>query len=117
MDLDLQALLQHLKMDHLDSQLDTLCEQAAARDMDYKSFLREALRLEWQGRALRSIAWRLKQARLPWVKTLEQFEFDFQPSLDKHQIRELAGLSFVERAHNLVLLGRPAWARRIWPSP
>jgi DNA replication protein DnaC len=49
----------------------------------------------------------LKQARLPWLKTLDQFDFDAQPSIDRKQIRELAGLSFVERAHNVVLLGPP----------
>src|SRR5215468_6746150 len=50
---------------------------------------------------------RLKLARLPWVKTLDQFDFDFQPSIDRKQVRELAGLSFVERAENVVLLGPP----------
>ncbi len=46
-------------------------------------------------------------ARFPWVKTLEQFDFDFQPSIDRKVIRELAGASFVGRAENVVLLGPP----------
>ncbi len=41
------------------------------------------------------------------VKTLEQFDFAFQPSLDRRLVRELAGLSFVERAENVILLGPP----------
>jgi DNA replication protein DnaC len=41
------------------------------------------------------------------IKTLDQFDFEFQPSLDRKVVRELAGLSFVERAHNVVLLGPP----------
>jgi len=105
--MELEALLEKLKMDHLDAQLDSLCEQAAQREMDYKSFLAEALRVEWQGRFQRGIETRLKQSRFPWVKTLEMFDFDFQPSLDKRQVRELAGLSFVERADNVVMLGPP----------
>ncbi|MBM3006356.1 ATP-binding protein, partial [Escherichia coli] len=40
---------------------------------------------------------RLKQARLPWVKTLEQFDFTFQPGIYRKVVRELAGLAFVER--------------------
>jgi DNA replication protein DnaC len=36
---------------------------------------------------------RLKLARFPWIKTLDQFDFDFQPSLDRKVVRELAGLS------------------------
>ena len=38
---------------------------------------------------------------------MKQFDFDFQPGLDRRQVRELAGLSFVERAHNVVILGPP----------
>ncbi|MCL0132361.1 IS21-like element helper ATPase IstB, partial [Klebsiella pneumoniae] len=50
---------------------------------------------------------RLKQARLPWVKTLEQFDFTFQPGIDRKVVRELAGLTFVERSENVILLGPP----------
>jgi len=105
--MELQALLEKLKMEHLDAQLDAICEQAAGRELDYKTFLTEALRVEWQGRFQRGIETRLRQSRFPWVKTLEQFDFDFQPSLDRRQLRELAGLSFIERAHNVVVLGPP----------
>jgi len=105
--MELDALLEKLKLEHLQAQLDPLCEQAAERELDYKTFLTEALRTEWQGRFQRGIEARLRQSRFPWVKTLEQFDFDFQPSLDRRQVRELAGLSFVERAHNVVVLGPP----------
>jgi DNA replication protein DnaC len=105
--MELDALLEKLKLDHLEVQLDTLCEQAAQREVDYKTFLTEALRAEWQGRFQRGIEMRLRQSRFPWNKTLEQFDFEFQPSLDRRQVRELAGLSFVERAHNVVVLGPP----------
>lgn len=103
----LETLLEKLKMDHLESQLDAVCEQAAKQELDYKTFLSQALQTEWQGRFQRGIETRLRQARLPWVKSLEQFDFDFQPSLDRKQVRELAGLSFVERCHNVVILGPP----------
>src|SRR5512145_162942 len=105
--MELEGLLEKLKLDHLQAQLDAVCEQAAAQELDYKTFLTEALRLEWQGRFQRGIEARLRQSRFPWNKTLEQFDFDFQPSLDRRQVRELAGLSFVERAHNVVVLGPP----------
>lgn len=105
--MELERLLDKLKLDYLAPQLDAVCEQAAQQELDYKSFLSQALNLEWQGRYQRGIETRLRQARLPWLKTLEQFDFDFQPSLDRRQVRELAGLSFVERAHNVVILGPP----------
>src|SRR5512147_2044371 len=105
--MELENLLDKLKMDHLDAQIDAVCEQAAEKQLDYKAFLLQALETEWQGRYQKGIEARLRQARFPWLKTLDQFDFDFQPSLDRRQVRELAGMSFVERAHNVILLGPP----------
>jgi DNA replication protein DnaC len=105
--MELENLLDKLKMDHLEAQLDAVCEQAAQRQLDYKTFLSQALETEWQGRYQRGIEARLRQARFPWLKTLDQFDFDFQPSLDRRQVRELAGMSFVERGHNVIVLGPP----------
>lgn len=105
--MQLDALLEKMKMDHLGSQLESLCEQASKRDLNYKEFLAEVLELEWRGRHLRGVEGRLAQARFPWVKTVEQFDFAFQPSIDRKLVRELSGLSFVDRAENVVLLGPP----------
>jgi DNA replication protein DnaC len=81
-----------MKMGHLASQLDTVCEQAAKRELAYKEFLTEALGTEWTGRHLKGVEARLAMARFPWIKTLDQFDFTFQPSLDRKVVRELAGL-------------------------
>jgi DNA replication protein DnaC len=105
--MELESLFEKLKLEHVENLVDSLCEEAVERNWDYKTFLLEALKLEWQGRFQRGIEARLKQSRFPWLKNLEQFDFDFQPSLDKRQLRELAGLSFVERAQNVVILGPP----------
>jgi DNA replication protein DnaC len=105
--MELDNLLDKLRMDHLEAQIDAVCEQAAEKQLDYKTFLVQALSTEWQGRYQKGIEARLKQARFPWLKTLEQFDFEFQPSLDRRQVRELSGMSFVERAHNVILLGPP----------
>jgi DNA replication protein DnaC len=105
--MQLMSLLEKLKMEHLGSQLESVCEQASKRDLAYKDFLAEALSVEWNGRHLKGVEGRMRQARFPVVKTLEQFDFSFQPSVDRKVIRELAGLSFVERAENVVFLGPP----------
>jgi DNA replication protein DnaC len=55
----------------------------------------------------RSLAYRLQQANLPWDWTLESFPFARQPGVDKGQIRTLAGLDFLRRADNLLLVGPP----------
>ena len=105
--MELNALCDKLKMEYLPDNLDALCEQAAKRELDYRSFLTEVLATEWMGRHQKGLESRLKQARLPWIKTLEQFDFSFQPSIDRKVVRELAGLAFVERAENVILLGPP----------
>ena len=53
----------------------------------------------------RRLVYRVAQARLPWPWTLDTFPFDKQPGVDRAQIRALAGLDFVRRAQNLVLIG------------
>jgi len=70
--MELNGLMHKLKMEYLPDNLDALCEQAARRELDYRSFLTEALATEWHGRHQKGLESRLKQARLPWVKTLEQ---------------------------------------------
>jgi DNA replication protein DnaC len=105
--MELNGLMQKLKMDYLPASLDSLCEQAGKRDLNYREFLTQALQAEWSGRHQKGLESRLNQARLPWIKTLEQFDFGFQPSIDRKVLRELAGLGFVERTENVVLLGPP----------
>ena len=66
----------------------------------------------------RGVESRLELARLPWVKSLDQFDFDFQPSIDRKQVRELARLSFVSDLASEVAMaenaddGRKAKSRR-----
>ena len=73
--MELTQLMTKLKFQHLPAQWETVCEQAAKQEWDYPAFLTEALRLEWQGRHVNGVDSRLRQARLPWVKTLAQFDF------------------------------------------
>ncbi|MDS1704677.1 ATP-binding protein [Escherichia coli] len=104
---ELEVLLSRLKMEHLSYHVESLLEQAAKKELNYREFLCMALQQEWNGRHQRGMESWLKQARLPWVKTLEQFDFTFQPGIDRKVVRELAGLAFVERSENVILLGPP----------
>jgi DNA replication protein DnaC len=49
----------------------------------------------------------MRSSRLPAVKTLENFDFSFQPSIKREQIESLHELGFIERKENVVLLGPP----------
>jgi DNA replication protein DnaC len=58
-------------------------------------------------RQQRSTMNRLAQAKIPWDWTLKTFPFDKQPGVDKSRIMGLADLSFVQRAENVVFIGKP----------
>src|SRR5438046_6924712 len=62
---------------------------------------------EADARRQRYLKTRLQLAHLPYVKTFDQFDFGFQPSIDEKQIRELRSLRFVHEASNVILLGPP----------
>jgi len=53
----------------------------------------------------RSLAYRLQQAHMPWSWSLESFPFERQPGVDKGQIQTLAGLDFLRRSDNVLLVG------------
>src|ERR687889_2718285 len=62
---------------------------------------------EADARRQRYLKTRLQLAHLPYVKTFDQFDFAFQPSIDERQIRELRTLRFIHEASNVILLGLP----------
>ncbi|MGH8543955.1 MAG: IS21-like element helper ATPase IstB [Gammaproteobacteria bacterium] len=75
---------------------------SSATELLYRLLLEES-----RYRRERSLAYRLDQAKLPWPWTLDTFPFHSQPGVNKAHIHTLAGLDFVRRAHNLVLIGSP----------
>jgi DNA replication protein DnaC len=104
---DLVPTLKALGLTALGATLPTVLEQARHQQPTYDEFLRLALQAAVTGRAERAHARRLRAARLPARKTLESFDFRFQPSVPERLIRELATLGFVETATNLIFLGPP----------
>lgn len=62
---------------------------------------------ELADKADRSINARISRARFPMLRTLEGFDFSFQPGLQAARVRELASLSFLDQAANVLLVGGP----------
>jgi DNA replication protein DnaC len=58
----------------------------------------------------------LKTAHFPTVKTLDDFEFKFQPSVDQRLVRELATARFLAQAENVLIFGAPAPATYCYTS-
>jgi len=101
-----QALLQ-LRLHTAASMLETHVRAAIERDFSTIDFLDHLLADELAARQERSITVRTKLAHLPVLKSLDSFDFDAQPSLDRKVIKQLETLAFVDRAENVVLLGPP----------
>jgi DNA replication protein DnaC len=103
----LHRTLPALELATADACLEAHLERAVKEETSYAQFLCELLEEEVTARHDRVLATRLRVAHLPYQKTLEAFDFAFQPSIDRRQIRELETLRFVSEASNVVLLGPP----------
>ena len=75
------------------------------QDKTYGDFTEHLLAEELKAKAQRTRASLLKFAGFPHIKILEEYDFKFASSAPKTQLHELAGLSFIHRKENVVLLG------------
>ena len=103
----LHAVLADLGLTEADIRLESLLEQAAKEQPAYADFLLDLFTTEKAHRTSRLLATRTRMAGLPYQKTLGQFDFSFQPSIDERQIKELQTLRFIADAGNVILLGPP----------
>jgi DNA replication protein DnaC len=103
----LHAHCHRLRLYRIEAELTTLLEQAAKRELGYADFLDELLALEIRSKAEKHLAMRVAMARFPFHKTLDAFDFKFQPSIDPKIVKELASGRFIESGENVLLLGPP----------
>jgi DNA replication protein DnaC len=103
----LEVELRELKLIRLADQLPTFLADAAKQEWDYGTFLGNVVREELAARRERRTEMATRMARLPFVKTLESFDFAYQPSINVKQIKELAAVRWIANGENLILLGPP----------
>ena len=99
--------LSQLKLQRMADYVDTVAEEAAKQEWTYLTFLDRLLDLEASARYERDVAMKTKLAHFPFFKTLEEFDFSFQPSINERQMRELATMRFLAHGENILLLGPP----------
>jgi DNA replication protein DnaC len=99
--------LQRLRLFKSRERLEALLQQAATEELSYADFLDRVLGEEVASKTAKNISMRTSLARFPFVKTLETFDFGYQPSLDKKQMQQLASCHFIEHGENIVILGPP----------
>jgi DNA replication protein DnaC len=106
----LERLGEHLRKLRLlksGERLEALLQHAAANELPYAEFLEQVLSEEVAAKTSKNIAMRTAMARLPFVKPLETFDFDYQPSIDRKQVQALSSCHFIEHGDNVIMLGPP----------
>ncbi|HLG27948.1 MAG TPA: IS21-like element helper ATPase IstB [Paenisporosarcina sp.] len=103
----LQSHFRHLRMVETASELPTIMRDAEKHSWTYQEFLEHILNYELKRREEKSVEKRLKSAKFPYQKTLEEFQMHEQQSLSTRQVNQLKELNWLEQQYNLVLLGPP----------
>ena len=96
-----------LKMSNTLEIMDNYLEHAVKENTPALEVLDHLFAKEAESRRLKAINTNIQMAGLPYRKTLDDFNFDFQPSIDKAQIMDLATMRFVHNKENVVFLGPP----------
>jgi DNA replication protein DnaC len=103
----LQEHLQRLRLFESRDRLEALLQEATGKELSYADFLDQVLTEEVASKTAKHVTMRTQLARFPFVKGLDAFDFNYQPSLDKKQVQALSTCHFIEHGENLVILGPP----------
>src|SRR5512141_2516948 len=104
---ELAHLFRALKAPAAARALPKLADRARADEWSYEQFAAALLKTEVDSRDSHGGQGRIKAARFPARKTLEEFDFSFQTSLRRDTVLHLAQLDFLAGKENVVLLGPP----------
>ncbi len=103
----IRAMLADLKLPGALEAVDEVLSQADSGSVSAAEAIQQLLGAQISLRNNRRLQAAMRSSRLPAIKTLEDFDFSFQPSIKREQVESLAELSFLERKENVVLLGPP----------
>jgi DNA replication protein DnaC len=103
---DLIPLLKKLRLSGVLQSLELRTRQAADDDLSHGEFLYRLLSDEAERRDAKQLDMRLRRASFDGARSIEDFDFAFNPKIPKSKIIDLATCSFVERHENVLLVGR-----------
>jgi DNA replication protein DnaC len=101
------AALKRLQLPHLRETIASVLSQAAKEQWTYLEFLDQILGREVDAKQGKRIRMGLQIAHFPCVRTIEGFDFSFQPSADERMIRELSTGNFIAHGENVLMFGPP----------
>lgn len=104
---DLIHLCRELKAPSLLASLDRIANRGRDESWSFEEFLAACLEREVAARQTHGGEARIKAARFPQLKTLEDFDFSYQRSVRKEIVSHLGALDFVEAKDNVIFLGPP----------
>jgi len=84
-----------------------LSERATAGNLQYEEYLALLLEEEVKRKTENSVKAKITKSRLPYLKTLEEFDFSYQPGLKEKEVIRLSSLEFIEQKGNVLFLGPP----------
>ena len=102
-----QANLAALKLDSMAASLPDYLRLVTAGELDFAQAMAEMTETEVAAKVERITRLRVRSSGFPYVKTLADFDWSFQPSVPRPKLEELATLRFVDRAENVLLVGSP----------
>lgn len=103
----LESQLQALKLKGILTLYQEITEKASQNNLSYQEYLSLLLEEELKRKNDGTVKTKINKARFPYIKTLEEFDFSFQPSLREKEIIALSSLDFIEKKENVIFLGPP----------
>jgi DNA replication protein DnaC len=106
--LEIKTMLGQLRLSGARDKLEELLAEALKKELTALQFTDLLLKEELSVRNANSLKKRMKRAKFPEHKTLDEFDFGFQQSVSKQQLLGLMDMCWVEKAFNLFFLGPPS---------
>ena len=101
----LSGQLRHLRMSGVMETLEVRNRQAIDGQWSYMEFLSRLMEDETERRAQKQLSMRLRRSALNTTKTIEGFDFQFNPNLNRQQILQLAACEYIREHRNLLICG------------
>jgi DNA replication protein DnaC len=99
--------LKKIRCYHTINNLEVILKNASENELSYLSFLDDLLKRECDLRSQRKISLYIKQAKLPTIKSFDEFDFTYQHSVTRRQINEWKTFSWLDKRENKILMGPP----------
>ena len=102
---DLTDILRRLSLTTIAQHYEDLGREAAHEGLGHVEYLRRLVEAEAAARYERSVHRRTQAARLPVLKTLEQFDWSWPKKINRAQVQDIFRLRFIEQNTNVVFIG------------